>query len=133
MPRLAPYAAPERLLTIVQNDSAIRCYASAPDGSWFEWSCALNGDDSRYSLGEESRNSAVKWDGAVYAILPRRPIGDIVLNDVESAGKVQVTLLEGGQPLESTLQGKQLRVRVPPTLAGLPARQAYVLKLAGAR
>jgi hypothetical protein len=45
-----------------------------------------------------------------------------------------VTLLEGGQPLESTQQGKQLRVRIPAQLAAsLPARQAYVLKLAGAK
>ena len=41
--------------------------------------------------------------------------------------------LAGGQPLESTLQGNALRVRVPEALsASLPAGQAYVLKLAGA-
>jgi alpha-L-fucosidase len=71
---------------------------------------------------------------AVYAIFPWRPVGDVVLNDIESNGRVQVTLLEGGQPLESTQQGKQLRVRIPAQLAAsLPARQAYVLKLAGAK
>jgi alpha-L-fucosidase len=72
--------------------------------------------------------------GAVYAILPRRPVGEVVLDGIEAGGKVQVTMLEGGQALESTMQGKQLRVRVPAALAAsLPARQAYVLKLAGAR
>jgi len=71
---------------------------------------------------------------AVYAILPRRPSGEVVLDGLEDAGRVRVTLLEGGQPLDSTMQGKQLRVRVPAAVAaGLPARQAYVLKLAGAK
>jgi alpha-L-fucosidase len=71
---------------------------------------------------------------AVYAILPRRPIHEVVLDDIEAPSGVRVTLLEGGQPLESSHQGKQLRIRVPDTIsAGLPARQAYVLKLAGAR
>jgi alpha-L-fucosidase len=69
---------------------------------------------------------------AVYAVMPRRPVGDIVLNGIE--GQPKVTLLEGGQPLESTRQGANLRVRVPAQLAAnLPARQAYVLKLQGAR
>jgi alpha-L-fucosidase len=73
-------------------------------------------------------------DRAVYAILPRRPVGQVVLNDIEAAGQVQVSLLEGGLALESTLEGKQLRVRFPEALsATLPARQAYVLKLSGAR
>jgi alpha-L-fucosidase len=71
---------------------------------------------------------------AVYAILPRRPVGEVVLNGIDAPGKVQVTLLAGGQALESTLQGTTLRVRVPAALAAaLPASQAYVLKLAGAR
>jgi alpha-L-fucosidase len=71
---------------------------------------------------------------AVYAILPRRPIGEVVLDDIEAPSGVRVTLLEGGRQLESSRQGKQLRVRIPDAVsAGLPARQAYVLKLAGAR
>jgi type IV secretion system protein VirB10 len=62
-------AAPaERLLTVVQNPSTIRCYSSAPDGSQAEWSYALNGDESRYTLGEESRNSIAKWEGAALLI-----------------------------------------------------------------
>jgi alpha-L-fucosidase len=73
-------------------------------------------------------------DGAVYAILPRRPIGEIVLRDIEPAGTVRVSLLETGQPLGATWEGTTARIRVPePTAAGLPARQAYVLKLAGAK
>jgi alpha-L-fucosidase len=69
---------------------------------------------------------------AVYAIFPRRPVDDVVLNDVE--GQIKVTLLEGGHPLESTREGKNLRVRIPAALsASLPSRQAYVLKLSGAK
>jgi hypothetical protein len=57
-----------------------------------------------------------------------------VLDDIEGASEVRVTLLEGGRELESTRQGRQLRIRFPDALsASLPARQAYVLKLAGAR
>ena len=75
----------------------------------------------------------VKSD-ALYAILPRRPIREVVLDDIEAPSGVRVTLLEGGQQLESTRQGNQLRIRIPDTLsASLPARQAYVLKLAGAK
>ena len=71
---------------------------------------------------------------AVYAILPRRPIHEVVLDDIETPSGVRVTLLEGGRQLESSRQGKQLRIRIPDAVsAGLPARQAYVLKLAGAR
>src|SRR5471030_191907 len=69
-------------------------------------------------------------DDAVYAILPRRPGKEIVIEDVETAAGVKVTLLETGQALQSTRDGKSLRVQVPD---GLPFRQAYVLKLAGAR
>ena len=71
---------------------------------------------------------------AVYAILPHRPVGEVVLDDIETPSGVKVTLLEGGQELSSTRQGKQLRIRIPETVsAKLPVRQAYVLKLAGAK
>jgi alpha-L-fucosidase len=70
----------------------------------------------------------------VYAILPRRPVGEVVLDGLEAAGAMHVTLLEGGQTLEASRTGKQVRVRVPMGLsASFPARQAYVLKIAGAR
>jgi alpha-L-fucosidase len=58
----------------------------------------------------------------------------VVLDDIEAPSGMRVTLLEGGRQLESSRQGKQLRVRIPDAVsAALPARQAYVLKLAGAR
>jgi alpha-L-fucosidase len=72
-------------------------------------------------------------DSAVYAILPRRPLQDVVLDAVEAPSGMRVTLLEGGQPLEAARQGSQLRIRIPDSLAAaLPARQAYVLKIEGA-
>jgi alpha-L-fucosidase len=72
-------------------------------------------------------------DDALYAIVPRRPVGDVVVEDVE-ARSVRVTLLETGQPLRANLRGKQLRIRVPESVAaGLPVRQAYVFKVAGAK
>jgi alpha-L-fucosidase len=71
-------------------------------------------------------------DDAVYAILPRRPGREIVLDDLDAPASVRVTLLESGQPLESGRSGRQLRIRVPETVAArLPVRHAYVLKLAG--
>jgi alpha-L-fucosidase len=58
----------------------------------------------------------------------------VVLDDIDAPSGVRVTLLEGGQQLESSRQGRQLQIRIPDAIsASLPARQAYVLKLAGAR
>jgi alpha-L-fucosidase len=72
--------------------------------------------------------------GAVYAILPRRPVREVVLDRLTASGPVKATLLEGGQPLEAAFEDRRLRVRVPEALsASLPARQAYVLKLTGVR
>jgi alpha-L-fucosidase len=73
-------------------------------------------------------------NAAVYAIVPRRPVGDIVIDDIEAPSGVGVTLLETGTPVEAKLSGKQLRIRVPDGVsARLPARQAYVFKIAGAK
>jgi alpha-L-fucosidase len=64
----------------------------------------------------------------VYAILPRRPSGDVVLDDLAGAG--QVTLLESGQKLTSAKDGNRLRIRIPAALsASLPDREAYTLKI----
>jgi alpha-L-fucosidase len=69
---------------------------------------------------------------AVYAIIPRRPVKELAIDDVD--GDVRATLLEGGQQLQTARQGKQLRIRIPEALsAALPHRQAYTIKLAGAR
>ncbi len=73
-------------------------------------------------------------DQAVYAIVPRRPMGEIVIDDVEAPSGVRVTLLETGTPVDSKLSGKQLRIKVTDSMsARLPVRQAYVFKIAGAK
>ena len=73
-------------------------------------------------------------DDAVYAIVPRRPAKEVVIDDIETPATPRVTLLEGGQPLPARRDGKRLRIEVPDALsAGLPARQAYTFKIAGAR
>ena len=71
---------------------------------------------------------------AVYAILPRRPLKEVVLDGIVAPNGVRVTLLEGGQQLQSSREGNRLKIQVPDALAArLPAREAYVLKLAGAQ
>jgi len=70
----------------------------------------------------------------VYAIVPRRPVNQFVLDDIEAASGPRVTLLEGGQSVPSSLAGKRLTIRIPDRLAAsLPPRQAYTFKIAGAR
>ena len=72
-------------------------------------------------------------DDAVYAILPRRPAKEVVIQDVETPQGVKVTLLETGQTLPSRRDRANLRIQVPDAVAAaLPVSQAYVLKLAGA-
>jgi alpha-L-fucosidase len=73
-------------------------------------------------------------DDALYAIVPRRPAGGVVIDDVEAPNGVKVTLLEGGQPLQARLEGRRLRIAVPDALAAaLPPRQAYTFKIVGAK
>ena len=73
-------------------------------------------------------------DDAVYAIIPRWPAGEIVLDDIEVPPGAQVTLLETGAPLRSRTEGRKLFVEAA-DLPGLnvPFREAYVLKIPGAR
>ena len=71
---------------------------------------------------------------ALYAIVPRRPLKEVVIDDVEAPAGVKVTLLESGQPVQARLDGKKLRIAVPDGIsAALPPRQAYAFKIAGAR
>ncbi len=69
-------------------------------------------------------------DGALYAIVPRRPTGEVAIDDVEAPSGVQVTLLEDGRPVEARLDGRRLHIAAP---VGLPNREAYTFKIAGAR
>src|SRR5262249_8964537 len=65
--------------------------------------------------------------GAVYAIVPRRS-PEIVINNIERP--VTATLVENGQQLPSDLAERRLTIRLPESL---PHREAYAIKLAGAR
>jgi alpha-L-fucosidase len=72
--------------------------------------------------------------GALYAIVPRRPLKEVVVDDVEAPAGVKVTLVEGGQPFQSRMEGKKLRIAVPDSVAAaLPHRQAYTFRIAGAK
>jgi type IV secretion system protein VirB10 len=65
---IAGTAPAERFLTVVQNDSTIRCYGSPAEGAQVEWQYALNGDDTKHTVEEETRSSAVKWEGAALLV-----------------------------------------------------------------
>jgi len=70
----------------------------------------------------------------LYAIVPRRPLREVVVDDVEAPAGVKVTLLETGQTVQARMDGKKLRISIPDTVsAALPIRQAYTFKIAGAR
>ena len=70
----------------------------------------------------------------LYAIVPRRPVGDLSINEVQAPSGVRVTLLEAAAPIDSRLQGHKLTLRIPERLsASLPQREAFVFKIAGVR
>ncbi len=71
-------------------------------------------------------------DDALYAIVPRRPVGEILIDGVQAPSGVRVTLPGETEPLEARLENGSLRIRVPERLsASLPNEQAYTFKLAG--
>ncbi len=66
----------------------------------------------------------------VYAILPRWPDGDFLLNDILTSPDTKFTLLETGDPVEFHAEGKQITVKLAPGLRWrIPERVAYVLKI----
>ena len=52
----------------VESKSVIRCTASGASGKSVEWTYRLDGEDSKYRIGDESMNSAAKWEGAALLI-----------------------------------------------------------------
>jgi type IV secretion system protein VirB10 len=58
---------PEPFLTVQQDEQAVRCKSVAGDTE-VSWSYRLNGSDSKYAIAGESRNSAVKWEGAALLV-----------------------------------------------------------------
>jgi type IV secretion system protein VirB10 len=57
----------EPFLTVAQDDRSIRC-KSALGGSDVSWTFTLDGRESRYKTGAESRNALVKWEGAALLV-----------------------------------------------------------------
>jgi len=55
-------------LTCVQQEALLKCSTTQPDGVSSEWNYDLNGGDTRYRFGDESRNSKVKWEGSALLI-----------------------------------------------------------------
>ena len=68
----------------------------------------------------------------VFAILPHWPNGQIELRNVAAPAGSRIELLETHDALRSRTQGKNLLITLPEALRSkLPARHAYVLKMAG--
>lgn len=71
-------------------------------------------------------------DDIIYAILPRWPERDVVLESLNARPGARITALESGDELRWRLEGSSLRIEVPAALRSkLPDREAYVLKMAG--
>lgn len=59
---------PEQTLTVVQQDVAVRCSSTTPNGAAAQWTYLLDGTETRARIGEETRSSIVKWEGAALLI-----------------------------------------------------------------
>jgi hypothetical protein len=59
---------PEQTLTVVQQDVAMRCSSITADGAAIQWSYLLDGTETRSRIGDETRNSVAKWEGAALLI-----------------------------------------------------------------
>jgi type IV secretion system protein VirB10 len=66
--RRATPIASDRNLTISEEDIAVRCSASAADGSSVKWSYLLDGTETRWHVGGDTRNSVAKWEGSALLI-----------------------------------------------------------------
>ncbi len=60
-------AVAETQLVVTQDDARLRCSRPAAAGTAV-WSYNLAGDESRYRIGQENRNSVVKWEGAALLV-----------------------------------------------------------------
>jgi type IV secretion system protein VirB10 len=59
---------PEQTLTVVQQDVAVRCTSTGADGAAVRWSYLLDGAETRTRIGDETRSSIAKWEGAALLI-----------------------------------------------------------------
>ncbi|MGP8243828.1 MAG: alpha-L-fucosidase [Bryobacteraceae bacterium] len=69
----------------------------------------------------------------VYAILPRKPVDEVVLTGLTPRAEMSATLSDTGQKLAWTRRGDGIALRVPDSVAAsLPPAEAYVIEMAGA-
>jgi hypothetical protein len=52
----------------IDHKSLIHCTAIGAEGKSVEWTYRLDGQDSKYKIGDESMNSVVKWEGAALLV-----------------------------------------------------------------
>jgi hypothetical protein len=58
----------EQALTVVQQDIAVRCSSNTADGAAAQWTYLLDGTETRVRIGDETRSSIVKWEGAALLV-----------------------------------------------------------------
>jgi len=52
----------------IEQKADIRCTATTASGSSIQWTYRLDGEDSKYKIGAEGRNSEVKWEGGALLV-----------------------------------------------------------------
>jgi hypothetical protein len=53
---------------VIEQKADIRCTATTASGTSIQWTFRLDGEDSKYKIGAEGRNSEVKWEGAALLV-----------------------------------------------------------------
>jgi hypothetical protein len=53
---------------VIEQRSGIHCTATTAAGGSVEWTYRLDGEDSKYKIGADPMNSAVKWEGAALLV-----------------------------------------------------------------
>ncbi len=109
--------------------------SGAPDGPPAEWSYALDGSETRYRIGAESRSSLVKWEGAALLVntLVSGPQNYTEMDRWRlSRDHATLTITRqverGGQESESVLvyhrEGAPVRTEAPPAAAVISSNSA---------
>jgi type IV secretion system protein VirB10 len=60
--------APDRNLSVSEEEVAVRCSAPAADGSSVKWSYLLDGTETRWHVSGDTRSSVAKWEGSALLI-----------------------------------------------------------------
>jgi hypothetical protein len=53
---------------MVEHKSVLHCTATTENGDSVQWTYRLDGQDSKYQIGAEKLNSAVKWEGSALLV-----------------------------------------------------------------